>query len=193
MATATLNGRTLPRRSLNDSIGKLDTILDGLGEAIPATIRDTLQESVSAAVAEGVKAALIEVMTNPDLLARIQPQPVLAKPSFFGRIYSKVRDGLASFWNWVAPKAVTLKENAAEAVGGVRQRGTNLVNRLRWLGSCRRPIVIALSIGFFLAGVAYVSSPTFASLLTGLAATVSALGVQFALWTRRTMNRLLLA
>ena len=201
MSTATLNGRPLPRRTLNDSIGRLDDILDGLGEAIPATIRSTLQESVSIAVAEGVKAALVEVMTNPDITARIQPPaPAPAQPWFFARLVTKARDAIAAAWDWVAPRAVTLKEKAvtlrdgaAGAAGGVRQRGTDLVNRLRWLAGCRRPIGIALTIGFVLAGIAYLSSPTFASLLTGVAATVSALGIQFALWTRRTVNRLLLA
>jgi hypothetical protein len=42
--TATMNNN-LPgrqRRSLNDTIGHLDQMIDGLSEAIPGTIRDTL-------------------------------------------------------------------------------------------------------------------------------------------------------
>ena len=76
MSATTMNGRPLPRRTLNDSIGRLDDILDGLGEAIPATIRTTLQESVGVAVAEGVKAAMVEIMTNPDVLAKLQAPTV---------------------------------------------------------------------------------------------------------------------
>ena len=41
------NGRA--RRSLNDSIARLDEMIDGLSEAIPETIRDTLKEALEAA------------------------------------------------------------------------------------------------------------------------------------------------
>ena len=194
--STTMNGRSLPRRTLNDSIGRLDEMLDGLSDAIPTTIRQTLQDSVGVAVAEGVKAALVEIMTNPDVLARLHlpvRDAIPLQPSFFGRLIAKVRDAIATAWNWVVPRAATLKANATGAAGEVRRRGANAVDRLRWIASCRRPIGIAITVGLLLAGVAYVSSPTCASLLTGLAATMSALGVQFALWARRTMNRLLLA
>ena len=55
------NGR---RPTLSDSIDRLDHILDGLSEAIPATVRDALRESVAAAVAEGVRAALVDVLNG---------------------------------------------------------------------------------------------------------------------------------
>ena len=58
---STSNGR---RPTLSDSITRLDQILDGLGEAIPQLIRDTLRESVAVAVAEGVRAALVDVLNG---------------------------------------------------------------------------------------------------------------------------------
>ena len=72
--TTTMNHNlpTLPgrqRRSLNDTIGRLDEMIDGLSEAIPGTIRDTLQETVGAAVAEGIREALADIFANSEVLA----------------------------------------------------------------------------------------------------------------------------
>jgi hypothetical protein len=71
-ATSTNHLPTRPRRSLNDTIGRLDDLIEGLSEAIPGTIRDTLQETVGAAVAEGVRTALSELLTNPDVLSLLR-------------------------------------------------------------------------------------------------------------------------
>src|SRR5262249_30812880 len=66
-ATATPKAASAPngrRPTLSDSIARFNQILDGLSEAIPQTIRDTLRESVAVAVAEGVRAALVEVFNG---------------------------------------------------------------------------------------------------------------------------------
>jgi hypothetical protein len=60
---APANGR--PRRTLNETIGQLDQMIEGLSTAIPETIRDTLQEHVAAAVSEGVRSALVDILGKP--------------------------------------------------------------------------------------------------------------------------------
>ena len=72
------------RRSLNDSISRLDEMIDGLSTAIPETIRDTLKETVAESVSLGVKAAVIEVLTNADLLAAMRGS--VARPSLRQRL-----------------------------------------------------------------------------------------------------------
>ena len=201
MATATLNapnGRhaypTSPtsRRTLNDSIARLDDILDGLGEAIPATIHQALRDSVGAAVAEGVKAALVEVMTNPQFAAKLQPPTTApAKPSFLARLGEKVIAAFTRVKNWIAPQAAVLRDNARESVGKIRETGNGLLRRLRWIAGCRQAVGLAVLIGFCLASVAYLSPPTFAGLIAGIAGTLSALGIQFALWVRRNVSKVM--
>jgi hypothetical protein len=84
---APANGR--PRRSLNETIGHLDQMIDGLSNAIPETIRDTLKEEVGAAVGEGVRTALTDLLTNPEVLALLRhtlaPEPLMAAPVTLGR------------------------------------------------------------------------------------------------------------
>jgi hypothetical protein len=79
---APANGR--PRRSLNETIGHLDQMIEGLSAAIPETIRDTLKEEVGAAVSEGVRSALTDLLTNPEVLALLRhtlaPEPLMAVP-----------------------------------------------------------------------------------------------------------------
>src|SRR5262245_50826030 len=96
------NGRQ--RRSLNDSITKLDQILDGLSEAIPETIRDTLRESVGAAVAEGVRSALLEIFASEEVQAMLRGATTAApptavpptSPSLTSRVLTRTREVLAT-------------------------------------------------------------------------------------------------
>src|ERR1700733_4384459 len=102
--TNNLPGRQ--RRNLNDTIGHLDQMIDGLSEAIPGTIRDTLQETVGAAITEGVRAALLEIVSNPDVVALLRSSlPVSASPakedasgapnpSLLGTLLKKVGNGV---------------------------------------------------------------------------------------------------
>src|SRR5262249_24339472 len=101
------NGR---RPTLSDSIDRFDRILDGLSEAIPATIRDALRESVAAAVAEGVRTALVDVLNGEagqELLrgafpAAPTPSPTPApKPSLGARLLTQARSALATVRAWV--------------------------------------------------------------------------------------------
>ena len=77
MTTTMNNLPTLPgrqRRSLNDTIGRLDEMIDGLSEAIPGTIRDTLQETVGTAVAE----LIIDQLKATGIARFPAPQPFTA-------------------------------------------------------------------------------------------------------------------
>ena len=70
MSATLTNGRQ--RKSLADQIERLDCIFDGLS--------DGLNEAVAAAVKEAVRAVLSEVLTNPELLARLHPVQPIAVP-----------------------------------------------------------------------------------------------------------------
>ena len=99
------------RRSLNDTIGRLDEMIDGLSEAIPGTIRDTLQETVGAAVAEGIRAALADILANPEVLALLRgslaPPPLaipvaaaVAEPGLPRKLLAAVATALATAGCW---------------------------------------------------------------------------------------------
>jgi hypothetical protein len=107
MSTATLNN--VPRRQLSEQIDRLDHILDGLGDAIPAVVGDAVRQAVK----EGVQAAIAEILSQRDLLDALRPQaqievPVspaesvaVAPPSSFVRsIISPVSQAIWQFAAW---------------------------------------------------------------------------------------------
>jgi hypothetical protein len=189
-----LNGR--PRRSLNDSIAKLDEILDGLSQAIPATIRDTLRESVAAAVTEGVRIALVEIFSSGDLLnllrglvptpmpAPIAPDPVA--PSLKARLYANL--GVAG--RWVGVRLRGLMGIVARGLGSARARVVSLMQRCQLLWTLRRPLAVAAGVGCAVAIVALVAPNWLAAAVSGIGGAVAALGTQLWLWTRRACRAL---
>lgn len=180
-----VNGR--PRRSLNETIGRLDEMLDGLGRAIPETIRDELRVNIGAAVADGVRAALVEIAANLDLPALLHrahqfaptpPAPVeIQRPGLFRRVMSRV--GQAA--------AVT----ATAMAGRTRQlsRGLGMyLAKLRQLWQFRRPVGVALVIGGLAATVTLLAPNWVGGILSGITAAGSAVAVQMGLWLRRAFG-----
>src|SRR5438094_3742196 len=64
------NGRA--RKTLADQIDRLDRVLDGLAEGLNEAVATEVQRAVGRAVREAVQAAIKEVLTNPDLAARLR-------------------------------------------------------------------------------------------------------------------------
>jgi hypothetical protein len=80
MTTTNSDGRS--RKSLAEQIDRLDSILDGLSEALEGAV----QQAVGAAVRETLQAVLAELLNNPVLLAALRdpgepPTPPAAEPS----------------------------------------------------------------------------------------------------------------
>src|SRR4051794_14507111 len=65
------NGRA--RKTLADQIDRLDHVLDGLAEGLNEAVAQEVQRAVGRAVREAVQAAIKEVLTNPELAARLRP------------------------------------------------------------------------------------------------------------------------
>jgi predicted permease len=200
--TATLNHHvsSRPRRSLNDTIGRLDDMIDGLSEAIPGTIRDTLQETVGAAVAEGVRTALSELLTNPDVLmlfrsaVTTQPSPVptaeLANTSG-PTLLAKIRSGLAKTGQWLGGKIVGAGQALAGLGGRVLTLVTSLKQRLAALRPAGKPLLVALLVGTLAAMVGFDAPTWVAVLLSGLGGAGVTLAVQLGLWLRRSFGHVL--
>src|SRR5262245_66197073 len=60
------NGRQ--QKSLAHRLDRLDTILDGLAEALNESVAAAVRDAVTAAVREAVEVALKEVLRRPELL-----------------------------------------------------------------------------------------------------------------------------
>src|SRR6478609_9582637 len=68
--STTTNGRT-QRTSLAQQIDRLDLILDNLSEGL----QEAVAEAVKTAVTWAVEAALVELLTNPELRRHLLPVP----------------------------------------------------------------------------------------------------------------------
>lgn len=170
------NGRQ--RHTLNDSIARLDEMIDGLSEAIPATIRDTLKDAISESIAEGVRVAIVQVLSNRELQDALQPKPRR------GLLGEKLRESIQrarhSVSRWV--------QNARTRVTAIPRR---LGQRLRTVWGYRKPLLIALGIGTVVGIVAAWTPPWFSATISGLGSAAVSLTVHTGLWARRTLGGLL--
>lgn len=170
--SATLTNGT--RKTLAEQLDRLDAMLDGLAEAIPEAVADAVRAAVAVAVREAVQSAVAEVLTNPEVLARIReagtppPAPTVVAPtpcpaSSGSRIPSRLR-----LWYSAA------RVRCAQACAVVAQRlrsarawaGRQVELARRW----RKPILAGLGLGVTVALMAYLLGPLAASLLCAASA-----------------------
>jgi hypothetical protein len=201
--TVTMNNilPSRPRRNLNDTIGHLDKMIDGLSEAIPGTIRDTLQETVGAAIGEGVRAALLEIVSNPDVLALLRgalPAPMAVpitpdapRESLVGTLLRKVCSAVITVARWFKSGVVTVAGAVAECTCTTLNKLAELGQRLRSLRKARRPLLLALVVGSLVAFVALVAPNWVGATLSGLGGAGITLAVQAGLWLRQHLGTLL--
>lgn len=190
-ATPLANGR--PRKSLASQLDRLDSILDGLDQGLAGAITDAIKEVLPAATAEAVRATIVELVTNPDIITLIRtggvpiapsmapssvpmqaPQPAESKPN-----------AIARAWRWTTSKVKGIGQGIASRVRGVREGAVGVYRQASSIWSLRRPVLISLGVGMVVGMICYASSPWLAGMVSGLAASVAALGVQLAVWARR--------
>ena len=109
MSATLTNGRQ--RKSLADQIERLDSILDGLS--------DGLNEAVATAVREAVRAVLAEVLTNPELLARLHPVQAIAvpEPARPSGCLARAWDGARSALRYMAKRIGVCRASVGQVCG----------------------------------------------------------------------------
>ncbi len=199
--TTNANGRT-QRKSLAEQIDRLDSILDGLAEA--------MNDTVAAAVQAAVRAAVVEVLTNEEL-RRLQAG---APSRRAGRVAEKAGGllrGLVGLAAAVWSKAATVVRAAAARgaaalgfnPGAARQRAAAACSKaasavkMAWArmlalkllaGRFRRPVLVALGVGSAASVLAYFSGPWAAAAAGWLSGFVTTLAVQAAAVLRKLLG-----
>src|SRR5687767_15125582 len=112
MSAASVGNTKPQRRQLSDQLDRLDGILDALSEGLNGAVADAAREGTRLAV----KDAIIEIMTDPTLRARLHeataPEPAPApaeKPGFWTRLKARAGQAAAA----VADTASRLVDGAA--------------------------------------------------------------------------------
>jgi len=200
MTTSTLkdNGR-LPRKTLSTQLDRLDDILDGLADSLNGAVAQAVKEAVGLAVQEAVQGVLTEVLTNPELLARLRPEPVpqtlpstpaAQGPGWLSRLAGAAKGACAKACN-LAKQACAQVAHVACGVGAATRAGAAQVSgRLKMLArglwaflggaagvawQVRKPLLIALGVGAVLGLGCYLAGPVVSSTVSGFAGFVGSL------------------
>jgi hypothetical protein len=199
MTTTTTPKNGQERKTLSSQLDRLDLILDALAEGLPQAVDLTVRETVGAAVQEAVKAAIIEVLSNPDLLARLRPaskpEPATVPspprgPGWLGRLAGATRAACQTAGQLVKKGASKVARVAGNVVQAARhqlavtwQEGKKLA-QAGWaflrtaLGVAwhmRKPLIIAVGAGTLIGVGCYCAGPVVASTVSGLAGFTGAL------------------
>jgi hypothetical protein len=204
MTTTHPNGR-VARKTLASEIDRLDSLLEGLAENLNEAVATAVKDAVSQAVREAVNAVIQEVLTNAELLRRLQPEPtpVQATPPPALSQPNRSVQTLQHAWNWTRA-AVAQKASAAgrllgqarswigsqlrQSCAALRQRCQQAVSRgtQAWEGAthllpvvwqCRKPLLLALAVGLVLGVGCYLAGPFVAATVSGLAGFAGSLTV----------------
>ena len=159
----TVNGKT--RKTLASQLDRLDSILDGLSEGLNGAVADAVREATGAAVEQAVHKALLEVLTNPDVLALLAGaapprQPASARAD--GAERPGLRGRLATAKAWAAGRARAARTVCHRALGGVKAG-------LLGLWRLRRQLLTAVSVGATVGLAAYLAGPWLSAVAGGLA------------------------
>jgi hypothetical protein len=183
------NGRG-QRPSLAQQIERLDRILDNLSEGL----QEAVAEAVKMAVTRAVEAALVEVLTNPELRRHLLPEPPVtpARTSvsrweniagFVRRCGCRVWSGVVRLWSSVPALIVFLLSAGQNASQQAKRRLTSVAQTIWWRGvagirffrQVRRSLAVALGIGVLVGVGCFVAGPVVASAVSGVAGFVGSL------------------
>jgi hypothetical protein len=203
------------RKTLSSQLDRLDVILDALAgnldEAVAAAAAGAVKEVVAVAVQESVHTALVEVLSNAEVLSRLTASQTVNIPPpapLMVRLARKAR----TCWDWLvstvkatvstmvsmarsaSAKLRTVESSlATTASTQVRQAGKQAVQAARsgWMLTLalaalarrfRTHLIVALGIGLLVGGVCYLGGREIASVGCGLAGFAASLASRA--WSR---------
>ncbi|QDU18967.1 hypothetical protein [Urbifossiella limnaea] len=180
MTATTTNGR--PRRQLADQLDRLDGLIDLLAVNLNEAVADACRDGARAAVRE----AVIEVLTSPDLRARLAaprtvdapPQSAPPPPAAWVRLKAR----LAALRDRVRPAVAARYRDVAPAVAAAGRTA-----RLGW--RLRTPLLVAAAAGVLVGAAVYLAPPAVAASVAGVGGSGLALAVQGGLWARAAARR----
>jgi hypothetical protein len=178
-----------PRKQLSDQLDRLDTILDGLGEGLNEAIADAAREGTRLAV----KDAIVEILTDPTLRARLHettapeapPQPE-RKPGFWARLKSQA----CQITQAVRETVSNVVAGAVGRVHAVTAAAGQVVRRLPALAHLKNLALVGLGVGVTMSVVSYYTPHAVAVVLSGVSGAVAAAAIHAGVWMRRTFRAL---
>ncbi len=153
-----------------------------------------MADAVKTAVTRAVEAALVEVLTNPELRRHLMPEPPVAQAGEPGTFWTKAAGFAQSCWKsmqsvvsglWSATQMLMGKALVAgqTVTRRVQRRLTNIgrwiwwaaVDVSRFFRQVRRSLVVALGVGVLVGVGCFVAGPLVASAVSGISGFVGSL------------------
>jgi hypothetical protein len=206
MSTTTLNAG---RKTLASQLDRLDTIIDGLAdnlhEAVAIATANVVKETLTVVVQEAIRGALVEILTNAEVLKRLAtnvqpPVPLIV------RLAAKAR----SCWSWLkgtvkgaCSKVKQMVSSLATATSTrVQQARQQVVQRAKtcWMWTValtalakrfRLQLGVAAGVGVLAGVVCYMGGREIASLGCGLAGFMGSLATDAVDRVRRMYSSVL--
>jgi hypothetical protein len=199
------------RKSLASQIDRLDAMLDGLADGLNELVVSAVKQAVEAAVKEAVQSVLSEVLTNPDLLSKLQGAVNVPAPSndaTVSRVSLSRRLGQVCSWIGQRVKAMcgacTAKvQEAANAIGTgcapvvegckslVRKAGAGASaawQRLQIVRALKYQLLTALTVGALCGTVVFFAGPYMAAVASGIGGFGTSCAVQMGIWLRGMLS-----
>jgi superoxide dismutase len=191
MTNVNTNGQT--RKTLASQLDRLDTILDTLDQGLQEAVASAVQEAVSVAVHEAIQSLLKEVLTNPEVLSQVRAlliAPTITKQvpqstTSSSELKAAVRERFGNLWRSIKARIQSAKQACGNGWLRINQWTSKLLLRCRVFSQFKRQLLCSMGVGL-LAGVgAYFAGPYVAAAAGWLSGFATTIGVQLAVaWKR---------
>jgi hypothetical protein len=185
----------LPRKTLASQLDRLDEILDGLAE----NLNDAVAQAVKDAVGLAIQGVLNEVLTKPELLAKLRPEPAapampdpspIKGPGWLSRLAGVAKGACGKIINLARQACGKVAQLACRAWQSVSAGLTKVSTWVKVLArgfwallrgaagvawQARQPLLIAVGVGSALGLACYVAGPVVSSAVSGFAGFVASL------------------
>src|ERR1700722_10539184 len=144
---ANMNGQA--RKSLAEQIDRLDAMLDGLADGLNDAVAAAVKDAVGLAVQQAVQAVMREMLTSPELLARLGAAVTVAAHA--PEKAPKAKVGWQQRWFGVYKMLTTqlkvVRIWCCRRLEGARCQAFAVWRQVRTLGRFRNQLLVAGAIG----------------------------------------------
>jgi hypothetical protein len=181
------------RPSLSEQINRLDKTLDGLSDALNGAVADAVKDAVGHAVREAVQAVLNEVLSRPEVIAKLAPavasEPKPQEPSRLRKLLGQVWTGICGCIAAIRLACGLGAQKVWTKLGNGWQR-TKECAQVTWsncqiLGYFKYQIMLALGMGIATGIAVWYASPWIGAVLSGIGGFATTVAVQGWLWVRK--------
>ncbi len=192
MNTTTTANDKQPRKQLSDQLDRLDGILDALSDGLNGAVADAAREGTQLAV----KDAVVEMMTDPILRARLhqatapEPEAERERPPQRRGFWARLKAQAASTLQSLGRVAANVAGSGLRGMKAVAATAANVVRSSGSLGRLMKLAAAGLGAGAAVAVVRYVSPPAIAAAWSGVRSVVTTAAAKLGVWTRQVVRTL---